>query len=85
MNSTCLPYGNLYINKNFRKKSNMSHFGISKNTEKSFRNKFFKNINVGFLIVLFLFFSIFSFYSKITEILFEKEKIDVFKEDLTEI
>jgi len=32
-----------------------------------------------------LFFSIFSFYSKITEILFEKEKIDVFKEDLTEI
>lgn len=63
----------------------MNHFGISKQKKPDFRNRFFKHINIGFLIIMFLFFSVFSFYSKITEILFEKEKIDVFREDLTEI
>lgn len=62
----------------------MRVFGIKKQQDKTIFNgfKFVSRIYIAFLVMCF---SIFSFYSNITNIVFSKDKIDVFKEDLNQI
>ncbi len=62
----------------------MFSFGIKKQQNESFGGwfKFISRIYIAFLVICF---SIFSFYSNITKIVFSKDKIDVFKEDLNQI
>ena len=62
----------------------MRGFGIRRQQDKPFWSwlKFVSRIYIVFLIICF---SIFSFYSNITNIVFSKDKIDVFKEDLNQI
>lgn len=62
----------------------MFSFGIKKQQDKSFRD-WLKSVNWIFIAFLIICFSIFSFYSNITKIVFSKDKIDVFKEDLNQI
>ncbi|MCF7835054.1 DUF4012 domain-containing protein [Candidatus Gracilibacteria bacterium] len=62
----------------------MLTFGIKKDQEKSFWKNF--NFNTWIYIFFLVFcFSIFSFYSNVTNLVFSKDKIDVFKEDLNQI
>jgi len=42
-------------------------------------------LNITFAILIILCFAFFSFYSRVTNIIFAKDKIDVFKEDLDQI
>ncbi len=62
----------------------MRGFGIKKQKNTSFLSwfRFTSVIYIAFLVICF---SIFSFYSNITNIVFSKDKIDVFKEDLNQI
>ena len=62
----------------------MRVFGIKKQQDQTFFSgfKFVSRIYIAFLVICF---SIFSFYSNITNIVFSKNKIDVFKEDLNQI
>lgn len=53
--------------------------------EKNWRIKKLKFINVFFLILIIFCFAFFSFYSNVTNIIFAKNKIDIFKEDLNQI
>lgn len=62
----------------------MLQFGINKSEDNSASNKF-KFVNRIYVIFLILCFAVFSFYSNITKIVFSKDKIDVFKEDLNQI
>jgi hypothetical protein len=59
-------------------------FGITKIEKKDWR--YYLNFsNVLFVVLLILCFTFFAFYSNITQLLFWKNKIDVFKEDLWKI
>jgi len=62
----------------------MRKFGIDKQKKESnfYKFSFVTWIYITFLVVCF---SIFSFYSNITNIVFSKDKIDVFREDLNQI
>lgn len=59
-------------------------FWIEKTEDKNFKY-YLKKTNIIFLILIVICFAIFSFYSNITRIFFNKNKIDIFKEDLQEI
>ncbi len=59
-------------------------FSITKKIEKN-RTYYLKFGNIIFIILLILSFSIFAFYSNITNIIFNKDKLDIFKEDLQQI
>lgn len=61
----------------------MKKFGISK-TENNNRKTKIKYINWTFLITILVCFILFTFFAKISDIIF-KNKIDVFKEDLGQI
>ena len=61
----------------------MKKFGISK-TENNSRKTKIKYINWTFLITILVCFVVFTFFAKISDIVF-KNKIDVFKEDLGQI
>lgn len=60
----------------------MKYFWIEK---KSNKHKQLQTINIVFIFVLGIAFSVLLFYHKISLFLFEKDKIDVFKEDLQQI
>ncbi|MCK9467291.1 MAG: DUF4012 domain-containing protein [Candidatus Absconditabacterales bacterium] len=59
-------------------------FGISRKIEKNWKY-YLKFSNIIFVILLVLSFAIFAFYSNITNIVFNKDKMDIFKEDLQQI
>ena len=59
----------------------MKQFGISKKTTKT-RKSYLKHINGTFAILIVLGFVFFTFFAKINDMLFTKDKIDIFKEDL---
>jgi hypothetical protein len=59
-------------------------FGITKKIEKNWKH-YLKFSNIIFVILLILSFSVFAFYSNITNIVFNKDKVDIFKEDLQQI
>lgn len=56
-------------------------FWIEKKEEKNWKY-YLEKINIVFFILIVVCFAIFSFYSNITNILFNKNKLDIFKEDL---
>jgi len=62
----------------------MTKFGITKTTKKTWKD-YLSNINSVFLILLVLCFSFFLFYSRLTNMLFADDKLDIFKEDLGKI
>lgn len=62
----------------------MPKFWITEKIEKN-RKYYFKFSNIIFVVLLILCFAIFAFYSNITNIIFSKDKVDVFKEDLQQI
>ena len=59
-------------------------FGISKKVEKNWKY-YLKFSNIIFVILLVLSFAFFAFYSNVTNIIFNKDKIDIFKEDLQQV
>ena len=59
-------------------------FGITKIENKNWRY-YLKFSNIVFVVLLILCFTFFAFYSDITQLLFWKDKIDVFKEDLWKV
>lgn len=59
----------------------MKQFGISKENKKT-RRYYLKYINGTFVILIVFCFIFFVFFAKINDMLFSKNKIDVFKEDL---
>ncbi|OQB41520.1 MAG: hypothetical protein BWY04_00771 [candidate division CPR1 bacterium ADurb.Bin160] len=59
-------------------------FGISKKVEKNWKY-YLKFSNIVFVILLVLSFAFFAFYSNVTNIIFNKDKIDIFKEDLQQV
>lgn len=59
-------------------------FSITKNIEKNWRY-YLKFSNIIFVILLILSFAVFAFYSNVTNIIFNKDKVDIFKEDLQQI
>ncbi len=59
-------------------------FGITKKIDKN-RKYYLRFSNIIFVILLILSFSVFAFYSNITNIVFNKDKVDIFKEDLQQI
>ena len=59
-------------------------FGITEKKELTWGD-YIKRINRVFFVVVFAAFSFFIFYSRVTTLLFSKDKIDVFKEDLGQI
>jgi len=59
-------------------------FWITKKIEKN-RRYYTKFSNIIFVLLIVLSFSIFSFYSNVTNIIFSKDKVDIFKEDLEQI
>lgn len=61
----------------------MKFFWIEKNNKS--QRKTLQAVNIVFLLLLGLAFSVLLFYNKISLFLFEKDKIDVFKEDLQQI
>lgn len=62
----------------------MKRFGITQEKKKT-RRYYLSQINVIFLVLIVLAFSVFVFYSRVTSLLFTKDKINVFKEDLSKI
>jgi hypothetical protein len=62
----------------------MPKFWITENINKD-RKYYFKFSNIIFVVLIILCFAIFAFYSNITNIIFWKDKVDIFKEDLQEI
>lgn len=62
----------------------MKQFGISKENKKT-RRYYLKYINGTFVILIVFCFIFFVFFAKINDMLFSKNKIDVFKEDLWQI
>ncbi len=62
----------------------MPKFWITENIKKD-RKYYFKLSNILFVVLLILCFAIFAFYSNITNIIFGKDKVDIFKEDLQQI
>lgn len=62
----------------------MKHFGIWHKPVKNLR--YYINIlNLPYVVLVFLAFVVFAFYYNVTSIVFSKNKIDVFKEDLQQI
>ena len=59
-------------------------FWITKKIEKN-RRYYTKYSNIAFIILIVLSFSVFSFYSNVSNIIFSKDKVDIFKEDLRQI
>lgn len=59
-------------------------FWITKKIEKN-RKHYTKFSNVIFILLIILSFSVFAFYSNVTNIIFSKDKVDIFKEDLQQI
>lgn len=59
-------------------------FWITKKIEKN-RRYYTKYSNIAFIILIVLSFSVFSFYSNVSNIIFSKDKVDIFKEDLQQI
>ena len=59
-------------------------FWITKNTEKN-RKYYWKHSNIVFVVLLIFCFTIFAFYSNVTNIIFGKDKLDIFKEDLQQV
>ncbi len=64
--------------------SSMPKFWITENIKKD-RKYYFKLSNIVFVVLIILSFAIFAFYSNITNIVFNKDKVDIFKEDLQQI
>lgn len=62
----------------------MKKFGISKENKKT-RRYYLKYINGMFVILIVMCFIFFVFFAKISDMLFSKDKIDIFKEDLGQI
>jgi len=59
----------------------MKQFGISQEKKKT-RRYYLRYMNGMFVILIVLCFIFFVFFAKINDMLFSKNKIDVFKEDL---
>jgi hypothetical protein len=59
-------------------------FDITKPIDKDFRY-YMKYANIVFVFCIVICFAIFAFYSNVTNILFNKNKMDIFKEDLQEV
>jgi len=59
-------------------------FWITKKIEKD-RKYYIKYSNIIFILLMILSFSVFAFYSNVTNIIFSKDKVDIFKEDLQQI
>lgn len=59
-------------------------FGITKQIDKNWKY-YFKYLNVVFIFLVVICFSIFAFYSNVTNILFNKNKMDIFKQDLQKV
>ena len=59
-------------------------FGITKTIEKDWKY-YFRHTNIIFFVLIILAFCIFAFYSNVTNILFNKSKFDVFKQDLQKV
>jgi len=62
----------------------MKTFGIQK-TKKTSRKEYIKHINGTFVILIIFGFIIFTFFAKINDIIFSKNKIDIFTENLWQI
>ncbi|MFA7717767.1 MAG: hypothetical protein WC875_03560 [Candidatus Absconditabacterales bacterium] len=62
----------------------MIYFGITKQEKKN-RTQKRKQLNTAFFVLIFLCFIFFSFSSKISQIVFSKNKIDIFQENLNHI
>lgn len=62
----------------------MPKFWITKKVDKN-RKYYFKLSNIIFVFLLIFCFTIFAFYSNVTNIIFAKNKIDIFKEDLQQV
>jgi hypothetical protein len=62
----------------------MFEFGIKKLPEQSPWRKL-NFLTIVYTFFLLICFSLFSFYSNVTNLVFSKDKIDVFKEDLNQI
>ena len=62
----------------------MKKFGIYRNQKKT-RKSYLKYINGTFVILAMFCFIFFTFFAKISDMMFSKNKIDVFKEDLGQI
>ena len=63
---------------------NMKTFGIYRNQKKT-RKSYLKYINGTFIILAILCFIFFTFFAKINNMLFSEDKINIFKEDLSQI
>ena len=59
-------------------------FGITKKVDKNWRY-YLKYTNIVFLIIAVVCFCVFAFYSNVTNILFSKNKFDVFSQDLQKV
>jgi hypothetical protein len=59
-------------------------FEITKPIEKN-RKYYMKYTNIVFIIMTVVCFCVFAFYSNVTNILFSKNKLDIFKENLQDI
>jgi len=62
----------------------MKQFGISQEKKKT-RRYYLRYMNGMFVILIVLCFIFFVFFAKISDMMFSKNKIDVFKEDLGQI
>ena len=59
-------------------------FDITKPIDKDFKY-YMRYANIIFVFLVVVCFAVFAFYSNITNILFNKNKMDIFKEDLQEV
>lgn len=59
-------------------------FGLTKTKHKD-RKWYISYLNIPFIVILILSFSFFAFYHTVTDIVFSKNKIDVFTQDLNKI
>lgn len=64
--------------------SSMKQFGISQEKKTTWKS-YLRYMNGTFVIIIVVCFMFFTFFAKISSILFAKDKIDVFKEDLGQI
>ncbi|HRX63804.1 MAG TPA: DUF4012 domain-containing protein [Candidatus Absconditabacterales bacterium] len=62
----------------------MAKFGIKKKPEKNLKY-YSKYINIVFTTLIVICFAIFAFYSNVTNIIFGKDKVDIFKKDLQQV
>jgi hypothetical protein len=62
----------------------MKTFGISRNQKKT-RKNYLKYINGTFITLAIFCFIFFTFFAKINDMMFSKDKINIFKEDLNQI